>query len=547
MNRLFIVSNRLPVNIQETEGDLQVHRSAGGLVAAISSYIQGQHIKGPRQFSEVYWAGVPGCTAATWTKAERKLAEQEYQYLPVFIRKRCYDAYYNGYANSLIWPLFHYFPSYADFDGDYFDDYMEANRCFLDALMLQVRPGDTIWIHDYHLMPLAGLIRQELPGVSIGFFLHIPFPSYEIFRMMPVKWQEAVIRGMMGADLIGFHTIDYATHFLKTVQMVLGLEDDMHVVRYMDRLVKVDVFPISIDYDQFHQAYQDKEVAAYRKSFSERFGNKKIIFSADRLDYTKGVFSRLKAYEHFLLQNPEYHGQVLFVLIVVPSRDHISRYAERKKMIDEYVGDINSRIGKINWQPVIYQYANLEFPELVAMYSSCHLALITPLRDGMNLVAKEFVACRQDRKGVLVLSELAGAVKELPDALLINPNDHADIALKIKQGLEMPAGEQSRRMQAMQQRVKLYNIRTWSEDFIGQLQSVKARQTAYEVKFLDTYGRIELRQRYQDAGKRLLLLDYDGTLVPFSALPTEAAPGRELLDVLTALTADNRQIRSLCN
>ena len=538
MKRLFIVSNRLPINVQETNKKIEVSSSNGGLVTALSSYLFDDANRDKPEFDEVCWAGAPGCTSATWTKADQQITNEHYKYLPVFIGKRCYEAYYSGQSNSVIWPLFHYFPSFAEFDGNYYDSYIEANQTFTDTILPHLRPGDTIWIHDYHLMPLAGMIRKEMPSVTIGFFLHIPFPSYELFRIMPKKWQDGIMHGLLSADLIGFHTIDYATHFLKCAQMILGLEDDMHVLQYHSRLVKVDVFPISIDYQKFNDAYDDTEVALSRTKFQEQFHNKKIIFSADRLDYTKGVFSRLKAYEHFLLSNPEYLGHVVFVLVVVPSRDSISRYAERKKMIDEYIGDINSRIGNIQWQPVIYQYANLEFNELVAMYTSCHLALITPLRDGMNLVSKEFVASRKDRRGVLVLSEMAGAAKELTDALTINPNDHEDIGKNIKEGLEMPVTEQARRMLAMQQRVKSYNVRTWAADFMNQLGNIKAKQAKYEVRFLDQHSKIEMLDSYMNSNKRLILLDYDGTLVPFSPIPSEASPSADLLEILSCLSED---------
>jgi len=536
MKRLFIISNRLPVHITDNGQELSVNRSAGGLVTALSSYLFDQESNG--DFDEITWVGVPGCTPANWTKAKHQVAENDYNYLPVFINKKCYEAYYNGQSNSVIWPLFHYFPSFAEFGGGYFESYMEANKQFVETIQPHLHPGDTIWIHDYHLMPLAGMIREAFPDVTIGFFLHVPFPSYEIFRIMPRKWQEAMIVGMMGADLIGFHTIDYATHFLKSVQMVLGLEDNMHVLQYKNRLVKVDVFPISVDYTSFSEAYDNEEVVALRNKLKDQFRGKKMIFSADRLDYTKGVYSRLKAFELFLLDNPTYHEKVQFVLVVVPSRDTISRYAERKKMIDEYIGDINSRIGNINWQPVIYQYANLDTKELVAMYTACDLALITPLRDGMNLVAKEFVASRKDLQGVLVLSDMAGAAKELTDALMINPNDHEDMAERIKQGLEMPAEEQSRRMKTMRKRVEVYSVKTWAKDFVRQLQHIKGKQMEYEVRFLDPMSKIDLANDYLKASRRLLLLDYDGTLVPFSSEPHEAAPGQKLLDVLEKLSSD---------
>ncbi|MBD0293592.1 MAG: trehalose-6-phosphate synthase, partial [Flavisolibacter sp.] len=389
--RLFIVSNRLPLTVSEEN---QLLPASGGLVTAINSYLCGTSNHG---FSEIFWAGVPGCKAGSWQEATKEIKDTTFTYLPVFVEEQLYEGYYNGHSNSVLWPLFHYFPSYAEYDSGSYEKYIRVNGDFLYTLMKYLHPHDTVWIHDYHLLPLACLLRQEFPELTIGFFLHIPFPSYELIRLMPRQWQEDMLAGMMGADVVGFHTIDYAAHFLQSVQMVLGLEHDRHIIRYKDRLVKVDVFPISIDYGQFNQSYHDEKVMHLRQSLWQRWDQQKIIFSVDRLDYTKGVSNRLQAYEQFLLQNPEYHGKVVFIMVIVPSRDTIPKYAERKKMIDEMSSNINSKIGNIHWQPVIYQYHSLEFEEMLALYTGCDLALITPMRDGMNLVAKEFVASREDK------------------------------------------------------------------------------------------------------------------------------------------------------
>jgi trehalose 6-phosphate synthase/phosphatase len=515
--------------------DQQLKPSAGGLVSAINSYLNPKDQQTASEFTETFWVGVPGCTPKTWETAAASAPADRYTYVPVFAAAHQYDAYYNGFSNSALWPLFHYFPSFAEYKQECYDNYFAVNEAFAAVLTKHLRPDDVVWIHDYHLLPLAAMIRRAFPTVTIGFFLHIPFPSFELIRLLPRPWQEALLQGMLGADLIGFHTIDYASHFLQSVQMVLGLDHEMHVLRHDDRLIKVDVFPISIDFDQFHDAYNNRAVAVQRASIRENLPNKKIIFSVDRLDYTKGVHNRLKAYEQFLVQYPQYREKVVFIIVVVPSRDTVLKYAERKKMIDEAISGINSRIGTLHWQPIIYQYNTLDFEQMVALYTACDLALITPMRDGMNLVAKEFVASRTDRKGVLVLSEMAGAARELTDALAINPNDIGEIASKIKEGLEMDPDEQGRRLQAMQERIRNYNVKAWAEDFLGQLDLVKKKQQDFQVLFLDDYARRGLLDAYRASKRRLLLLDYDGTLVPFSANPTEARPGQHLLGVLQQL------------
>jgi trehalose 6-phosphate synthase/phosphatase len=531
--RLFIVSNRLPVNITGEDETAEIQFSSGGLVTAINSYLQ----NGRNEFSETLWIGVPGCNKSTWQKAIRQLPDSTYTYVPVFLSKDQYEKYYNGFSNSVVWPLFHYFPSYAEYKPEYYHHYQLANEHFCEVMVRQLRPGDTVWIHDYHLLPLAQLLRDAIPELTIGFFLHIPFPSFEVFRLLPTKWQQQLLKGILGADLVGFHTIDYASHFLQSVHMVLGLDNERHILRHNNRLIKVDVFPISIDYHLFNKAYDDKKVASLRESLLQKTQDQKIIFSVDRLDYTKGVQNRLKAYELFLIQNPQYHGKVVFVMVIVPSRDSIPKYAERKRIIDEKISQVNSRVGKIHWQPVIYRYTSLPFEEMVALYTACNLALITPLRDGMNLVAKEFASSRKDGKGVLVLSEMAGAARELTDALTINPNDISEIAQKIKQGLEMGEKEQGERIETMQTRIKNYDVQIWADDFMTELENIKDKQNSFQVKFIDHLSKRNLFDAYRNAKRRLLLLDYDGTLVSFASNPDLAVPDKALLNLISGLSS----------
>jgi trehalose 6-phosphate synthase/phosphatase len=531
--RLFIVSNRLPISVTNTENDVQVKQSAGGLITAMDSYLS----MDDTSYAETFWVGFTGSSPTVWDKASRLIDKTNYTYLPVFIYNEQYEKYYNGFSNSVVWPLFHYFPSFAEYNQDHYDHYLLANEHFCETLMRHLRPEDTVWIHDYHLMPLAHLLRNRMPEIKIGFFLHIPFPSFEIFRLLPRKWQEQLLKGILGADLVGFHTIDYASHFLQSVLMVLGLDNDRHILRFNNRLVKVDVFPISIDFECFHQSFDKKEVVHLRQSFREKMLGHKIIFSVDRLDYTKGVYNRLKAYELFLKQNPSYRNKVVFVLVVVPSRDTIVKYAERKRMIDEMVSQLNGELGNIHWQPVIYRYSTIPFNEMMALYTSCDLALITPLRDGMNLVAKEFVASRKDKKGVLVISEMAGAARELTDALIINPNDIMEMAVKIKEGLEMNETEQRYRIENMQRRISNYNVQTWADDFMTELSLIKQRQQDFQIYFMDEQAKRQMMNAYRSADKRLLLLDYDGTLVPHVGDPDKAVPGKQLLELLTELAS----------
>ncbi len=520
----------MPVSVSEEKG---IQPSSGGLITAINSYLLKEN---KQQFNQFFWCGIPGCIISTWIAASKKPIIAPYNYLPVFAPVAEYKAYHNGFANSVIWPLFHYFPSYAEYNAEFYEHYNKVNEYFAEALLKKIRPGDTIWIHDYHLLPLAAILRKEMPEVTIGLFLHIPFPSFEIFRLLPKKWQEDLLKGMLGADLVGFNTIDYSSHFLQSVLMILGLDNDRHVLHFDNRLVKADVFPTSIDYQKFNKAFALEKVVKLREALLQKMNNKKIIFSIDRLDYTKGVHNRLKAFEYFLNHAPQYKGQLVFLLVIVPVKYNTSIYDERKMVIEETIYRINSNMGSDHWKPVRYQYSSPDFEELESMLTACSVALITPLRDGMNLVSKEFVASRQDKKGVLIISEMAGAARELTDALTINPNDIVEMAEKIKEGLEMPDDEQEARIDIMQKRIANYDAQAWASDFMTELTVMKQKQEAFKITFLDEYSKRDIYDKYRTAKKRLLMLDYDGTLVSSSANPEMAIPNPELQQLVTALS-----------
>ena len=484
--------------------------------------------------------GVADFPQEDWDQvAAAHAGEQDFSIIPVFVDKDLYDNYYNGFSNSVLWPLFHYFSSLANYESQYFEAYVQVNQLFAEKIAPLLEPGDQVWIHDYQLMILPHLLRSKKPDATIGFFLHIPFPSYEIFRLLPTEWKKTLLHGVMGADLIGFHTYDYVQHFLQSVKMLLGVDNHFHNLQYLDRLVRIDLFPIGIDYNKFHSAASDPEVEEGRNKIRANLEDKKIIFSVDRLDYTKGLMHRLNGFEYFIERYPEWREKMVFILNIVPSRDTIPAYNERKKQIEEKIGTINGRFSSISWQPLIYRYAHLSFKELIALYQAADVALITPLRDGMNLVAKEYVASNLGR-GVLILSELAGAAAELSEAILVNPTDTSDVASSITRALAMPIYEQRNRMSLMQRRLMEYDVFKWVNDFMDQLALVKQEQQRQKVKLLDDKAISGIRRHYQRSKNRCLLLDYDGTLVPFSRIPSEAAPDNGVKDMLTRLSADKR-------
>lgn len=534
MTRLVVVSNRLPFSLRRGADGMEFAPSSGGLVSALSSYIQRRKADDPS--FECLWAGWPGAeVAADEMDVVRTMAMRDHGAYPIFLSAAEMNEFYLGFCNSTLWPLFHYFPSYASYRADDWATYQRVNQLFCDAVLKILRPDDEIWVHDYQLLLLPTLLRRALPAAAIGFFLHIPFPSFEIFRYLPTRWRGAILNGMLGADLIGFHTHDYVQHFLHSVFRTLGHEQHLGQITVGAELKRVESFPIGIDFERFWDAAQSEEVATIRRKIEEGLGEKKAIFSVDRLDYSKGILHRLRGYEALLEIHPERRGSVTFILVVVPSREEVAQYQRMKQELDELVGQVNGAYGTVDWVPIIYQYRALSFAELVALYNLAPIALITPLRDGMNLVAKEYLASKPEGDGVLILSEMAGAARELGEALQLNPNHVVEIAEAIEEALEMKAEEQIRRNRPMQARLRAYDANHWVSNFVGALRRTKARQGRLATLHLSGPVCDRVLNTYQRAEKRLILLDYDGTLVPFAPQPHLAVPDPELLELLGKL------------
>ncbi|HEY8387951.1 MAG TPA: bifunctional alpha,alpha-trehalose-phosphate synthase (UDP-forming)/trehalose-phosphatase, partial [Parasegetibacter sp.] len=538
MGRLLVISNRLPFSVTQDGEKISLRQSSGGLVSAIKSYFENDKESAKSNITQKIWVGLGDFTREEWKELEPDYERKDFEVVPLFVDPDTYSDYYNGFSNSTLWPLFHYFPSLAEYNAEHFEAYKKVNELFAETLIPVIQPDDIIWIHDYQLMLLPQLIRKAFPDALIGFFLHIPFPSYEIFRLIPTEWKRSLLTGLLGADLIGFHTHDYVQYFIQSVKMVLGLDNTYNTIHYQHRLVKADLFPIGIDYAKFRDATNDKEIISIRDEIRNNFSNKKIIFSVDRLDYSKGLMDRLQGFECFLERFPEWKERVVFIVNVVPSRDSIQTYNDRKRLIEEKISIINGLNATLSWQPVIYRYNHLEFKELSALYQAADVALITPLRDGMNLVAKEYVASCTSQRGVLILSELAGAASELSEAILVNPTDVMEVSSAIQKALTMPLTEQRYRMILMQKRLMDYDVFHWVNDFFEQLNLIKAEQRKMKVKVLDSETEEILRKHYTQAKKRCILLDYDGTLSPFTRLPADAIPGADLKTLLLELASD---------
>jgi trehalose 6-phosphate synthase/phosphatase len=538
--RLIIVSNRLPFNVSLDSGEITFHESAGGLATGLSTFLDSYKSHLPSHEQHV-WLGWPGSTIPGKLKPKvRARAMQECNARPVFLSAEEMENFYRGFCNKTLWPLFHYFPTYVAYDEEFWQTYRCVNERFRDALLELLKPDDIVWVHDYHLMLLPRLLRERNPDIMIGFFLHIPFPSFELFRLLPPQWRHDLLEGVLGSDLVGFHTYEYMQHFSQSVLRFLGRENRMGLFTIGNHLVKAETYPMGIDFHRYHEASTSPETAKEQAVFKDKLAGFNTVLSIDRLDYSKGIRNRLEGFEYFLEHYPEYREKLVLIMVVVPSRIGVMQYEDMKKQIEEMVGKINGKFGTIGWTPVIYQYRNLSLHPLSALYSMSDVALVTPLRDGMNLIAKEYIASRPDRSGVLILSEMTGAVKELGEAIIVNPNDIRGIAAALDEALKMPPEEQQRRNAIMQERLRRYDVTRWAGDFIGQLTQMRDIRQKSNANLLPPSVRKKMAADYSRARRRLLLIDYDGTLIPYETRPDRAAPDEKVLNLLRLLATDRR-------
>lgn len=526
--RLFIISNRLPLKTIRTEDDFTFIPSEGGLVTGLASL---------EMDVEKHWVGWPGMFFNS--KEEEEMIQKKlsgFNYHPVFLTEDQEEKYYEGYSNSTIWPLCHYFFSFMRYENSYWTAYKEVNKLFLDAVIPLLENDDIVWVQDYHLLLLPQLIRDKNRFVNIGYFHHIPFPSYEMFRVLPERAE--LLNGLLGADLIAFHTHDYMRHFISTTERVLDLHFQLDQVKHNNRMVYVDSFPMGINYDLYSNATLKPEIQEKARELKETFGDSKLILSVDRLDYSKGILHRLEGFYRFLEYNPEYHGLVSLAMIIVPSRTNVEEYSALKTAIDEMIGRINGQYSTINWTPVYYFYHSFSFDELIAMYSLADIALVTPLRDGMNLVAKEYLAVKRDNPCVLILSEMAGAAIELSESIIVNPNDTEEIARAILTALTMSESEQLASAKTMQKKISRQNVNRWASDFVKELCVIKERNIKLHKKRIGETKTNKIKEIYAQAKKRLFILDYDGTLVGFKRKAEDAIPTDALIDTLKELSKD---------
>lgn len=532
--KTIIVANRLPIEFKISSNAIEVKPSIGGLATGLNTiHRQGKSL----------WVGWSGLAEEQLNEVQKeKISEMASQAkcITVPLSERAINEFYFGFSNKALWPLFHYFLEYTAYEPEQWETYVKVNEKYADAVIQHAVDGDKIWIHDYQLLLLPNILRERRPSLSIGFFLHIPFPAFEIFRTCP--WRKELLQGMLGANLIGFHTYDYVQHFLNSVRRILGYSVKFNEIIHDNRTIKTDSFPMGIDYDKFYTTAQqhkhrtNRDESEIMSKLNEHIINhpdSKLILSIDRMDYTKGIPNRIRAFEFFLEKYPRYLGKVRLMMLAVPSRSNVPQYRKLKKDTDELVGRINGKFATIDWTPIWYFYRSMPFDDLVDLYSSSQIALITPLRDGMNLVAKEFVATRTNADGVIILSEMAGAASEMHEALLINPNNTNQFADTLHQALEMNPEEQKSRILALQKRLSRYTVDKWALDFMKSLHETGNTITEHSItKLTDKLIMNKMLLEFRTAQNKLFLLDYDGTLVNFHRNPENASPDTELYDLL---------------
>ena len=470
--RILVVSNRLPVTLKKTEQGWDTARSSGGLASAMNPLL------GKTGGKWIGWAG--DSAGEDSQKRQAILCEwaKKDQYFAVDLPKDVAAGFYEGYANQTLWPVFHNFPSQLKFDAKHWESYVEANRLFCEAVVNRYRPNDLIWVHDYHLMLLPQMLRERLRDAAVGFFLHIPFPSSEIFPILPRR--EELLEGLLGADLLAFQTHAHLQQFRAALLRVLGMESKIAEVAQGSRPVRLEALPIGIAPEEYTGLLNsDATTAKQYADWAQRYRGRKVLLAVDRLDYTKGVPERLRAYAHLLRSAPELRERVVLIQIAVPTREGIDTYQELRTEVNRLVGEINGQLGTPDWTPLVYINRSIERSELVALYQLADVAWVGSLRDGMNLVAKEYVACKPRGDGVLVLSEFAGAAAEMGEALLINPYDEERTAATVNRAIAMDDQERNLRMMALHHRVVRNDVFHWGERFLASLEDAVSNRGRY--------------------------------------------------------------------
>lgn len=525
-NNIIIVSNRLPVTIEKNEENKKIYKmSSGGLVTGLGAVHNNLNSM---------WLGF---LEVPLDSSEAKSLREDQRLIAIDIPKNSYDRYYNGYSNGIIWPLFHNFLGTMDFSEEYFDSYREVNKLFAEKILENCQDDSMIWIHDYQLMLVPQILKDHNPNLKISYFHHIPFPSSEIFRVIPAR--KMILRGLLGSDYIGFHTNDYLRHFLHAIQRLLGAETRANEIYYRSRSVKVMAHPLGIDFKKFADSKIELDHIPLARDIPYSNKNQISILGVDRLDYTKGLLERLRSFHLLLKSFPQYVGKVQFTQICVPSRQKIGSYNEIKDEVERLVGQINGEFGKPGYTPIQYLYRSIPFQEMIKLFRTSDILMVTPLRDGLNLVCKEYIASRTDEDGILILSEFAGAASEMGEALIVNPYDIRKVTRSLRQAIEMDSKERKNRLKTLRERISINTNLKWSEQFI---ESWKNHYNDFQMdsKNLNLNRMEDVSDQILQKNRIFLFLDYDGTLTPIVNRPEMAIPSQQVMSLLYELSNNDK-------
>jgi trehalose 6-phosphate synthase/phosphatase len=526
---LVVASNRLPVRVAVDDGKLDLEPSSGGLVAALGAFER-----------EAVWVGWPGAVVPAELEevARQRLAADSLA--PVFLTQDEEEGFYGRVCNDTLWPLFHYFPGRVQITPESWQRYVDVNARFVEAILQHSGDDGTVWVHDFHLMLVPAMLRRRAPRLAIGFFLHIPFPSSEIYRVLPFR--EELLRGVLGADYVSFQTGDYARHFRSTCLRVLGLDSHPEWLDFDGRRVSIGVDSIGVDVAGFRRTLADPETARLLADLDAQYAGRRVVLGVERLDYTKGIPFRLAAFERFLEQDPARAETTAMIQVLVPSRLESSEYKAQRDEIELLIARINGRFGQPGLTPVEYIHRGVSSAALAALYRRADVLMVTALRDGMNLVAQEFVLCQAEPglpgrfRGALLVSEFAGSAHVLPGAFLVNPWDAEGIVGHLTSALGLPGSERRRRMETMARRVVALDSRRWADRYLSRLARNSRQERVRRPRELDEAAAERYVRRFARAARRTVVVDYDGTLRELERHPDLAQPTPEIRALLRSLS-----------
>lgn len=531
--RRIFVSDHLPIKLVQNRNQIDIETQIDGVCVAIDSVYSAY---------ESIWFGACSTTDIELTPQQKSSISRrlmnDHKMHPIFDSGKEEHARANLFCKRTLWPIFHYFVESSKFNESWWDSYVAMNTHFYKKIKKSINEKDTLWIHGYQLMLLPELIRRDFPDITIGFFFHVPFPSFEVFRLLP--WKNELLRGVLGADLVGFHIYEYTRHFQSSVYRILGHDSNMGNIQMGNRIVHIDAISLGINSKQYSMLAKKDEVIRKVETLFKHYNHVPVILSLDRLDYTKGIQNKLKVIDLFFETHSEMAGKVIFQINILPPFSKQDDFIELKRDIEKQIYRCNKKYRTKEWQPIHYDYKFLTQEELVSLYNVAEVFLVATFRDGLNLLIKEYLASRDEKAGVIVCSEFIGGAQELTEAIIFNPNNHREFINSLLKALTMPEDEKISAFNKMKRRLERNNALDWAVNFMEGLKSIKAKQAELQARLFTHTVKTRLLTDFYNSEKRLIALDYNGTLVPIKKMAQCLPPDKSTLNILKALTEDTK-------